>query len=66
MRIFFILHCVNRGLCIQRAVADKLIQIEFSNWFYLKPLKDYYEIKMIKTSKTMKGNIDSKQHQSIL
>ena len=34
-------------------------------WFYLKPLWAYYENKLIKTSKNYKGNIDSKQQQSI-
>ena len=60
------LPCLNWGLCIQRAVAEKLMQIEFFNWFYLISLFACYEIKLIKTSKTMKGNDDSKHQQSTM
>ena len=50
----------SKGWCWQTN-ADRMFY-----WFYLKLLQAYYEIKSIETSKTMKGNVDSKLHPSIL
>ena len=54
-------HCVNWGLCFQRAYADRQKQIEHSNWLYLKRLRAFYEIETNEPSKPMKGHIETKQ-----
>ena len=53
------------GYICSDSSANKQKQIEGSNWLYFTKRKAFYEITTNKTTKTMKGNIENKQKQSI-